>query len=66
MHPKVAVPMVARRQWLRARAATSEETELFHVESEARRERIEQEEEARRMRVMVIPASELRKGKDRG
>ncbi|NDJ10236.1 MAG: hypothetical protein EBY17_03480 [Acidobacteriia bacterium] len=51
---------------LRARAATSEETELFHVESENRRERIEQEEEARRMRVMVIPASELRKGKDRG
>lgn len=50
----------------RARAATPEETELFHLESEDRRERFEQEEEARRMRVMVIPASDLRKGKERG
>ena len=50
---------------LRARAATAEETEAFHTASEDRRLRIEQEEEARRMRVMVIPASDLRKGKDR-
>ncbi|MCU1325544.1 MAG: hypothetical protein JWN34_914 [Bryobacterales bacterium] len=50
---------------LRARAATSEETERFYLESEDRRLRIEQDEEARRMRVMVIPASDLRKSKDR-
>ncbi len=50
---------------LRARAASPEETALFHQDSEDRRTRIEQEDEARRMRVMVIPASDFRKGKDR-
>lgn len=58
----VAAKMIAEQ---RARAATGEETGMFHMESEDRRLRIEQEEEARRMRVMVIPASDLRKGKDR-
>jgi len=48
---------------LRARVATAEETEMFHLEAADRRRRYELEEEARRMRVMVIPASDLRKGK---
>ena len=38
---------------------------MFYMEAEDRRLRFEQEEEARRMRVMVIPASDLRKSKER-
>lgn len=50
---------------VRARVATDEESEMFYMEAEDRRLRFEQEEEARRMRVMVIPASDLRKSKER-
>lgn len=49
----------------RARAASPDEAEMFHLEVADRRERIQEDEEAHRMRVMVIPASDLRKGKDR-
>jgi hypothetical protein len=58
----VAAKLIADQ---RARVATAEEAEMFHLESEERRLRFEQEEEARRMRVMVIPSADLRKGKER-
>jgi hypothetical protein len=58
----VAAKLIADQ---RARVATREEAEVFYLESEKRRLRFEQEEEARRMRVMVIPSADLRKGKDR-
>jgi hypothetical protein len=58
----VAAKLIADQ---RARVATAEEAEMFYLESEDRRLRFEQEEEARRMRVMVIPSADLRKGKDR-
>ena len=48
----------------RARVATSEEQLEFMEKQEEDRERIEAEQAARRMQVMVIPHTDLRKPKE--
>lgn len=58
----VAARMIAES---RSRVATAEETESFREEIAERRRLYELDEEAKRMRVMVIPASDLRRGKER-
>lgn len=59
----VAARMIAES---RSRVASAEEAEAYREELAERRRTYELEEEARRMRVMVIPASDLRKGRERG
>jgi hypothetical protein len=49
----------------RARVATAEEAEAFHQSRRAAREKIDQDETARRIQVMVVPSSELRKPRER-
>jgi hypothetical protein len=58
----VAARMIAE---VRSRVATTQEAQAFRDEIEERRRLYELDEEARRMRVMVIPASDLRQGKER-
>jgi hypothetical protein len=50
---------------MRARVATEEEANEFYEDNRAARERHEQEEAASRMQVMVIPAREIKKQKER-
>jgi len=59
----VAAKLIAE---VRARAATDEETLAFHEAHREAREAHQQEEAARRVQVMVIPANELRKQRERG
>jgi hypothetical protein len=49
----------------RARVASDEESLEFHQTQREDRERIEAEQAARRMQVMVIPQTEFRKPKER-
>ncbi len=49
----------------RARVATAEEASEFHDEHRVAREKYEQEEAASRMQVMVVPARESRKQRER-
>jgi hypothetical protein len=59
---KVAAKLIAE---LRARVATEEETLNFHASTLEAKERLEVEEAARRMHVMVVPSHDLRKSKER-
>ena len=58
----VAARMIAET---RSRVATAEETQAYRDDIDERRRIFELDEEARRMRVMVIPANDLRRGKER-
>jgi hypothetical protein len=49
----------------RARVASEEETAEFRESIRAARRRVEEEEAARRVQVMVIPPQDLRKQKER-
>jgi hypothetical protein len=49
----------------RARVASDEEAAAFRELHRQAKERIDQEEAARRLQVMVIPASDFRKPKER-
>lgn len=49
----------------RARVATDEEAIEFYETHRASKERIDNEEAARRLQVMVIPASDFKKSKER-
>lgn len=49
----------------RARVATEDETRQFHEANREALERHEQNEAAKRVQVMVIPANELKKQKER-
>ena len=50
----------------RARVASDEESKAFYEAHRAAKERIDQDEAARRLQVMVIPHRDLRNAKDRG
>lgn len=50
----------------RARLASEEETNEFHEANRVAREKHEQEESAKRVQVMVIPAHEFKKQRERG
>ncbi len=49
----------------RARVASDEEANEFHEAHRESKERIDNEEAARRLQVMVIPASDFKKPKER-
>lgn len=49
----------------RARVASEEEAKEFHEANRVAREKHEQEESARRVQVMVIPAHEIKKQRER-
>ncbi len=50
---------------MRARVATNEEANAFHEAHREARAKHEQEETARRVQVMVIPAQDVKKTKER-
>ena len=60
---RVAATLIAEN---RARAASDDEAEAFHAANRAAREEYEENEAARRMQVVVMPAHEARKQKERG
>ena len=58
----IAAKMIAEQ---RARIADDEETREFHAANEAARAEHEEREAARRLQVMVIPAQDLKKQRER-
>ena len=59
---EIAAKLIAE---VRARVATKEETRKFHEENRAARAAHQQDEAAKRVQVMVIPAHRLKKRKER-
>ncbi len=59
----IAAKMIAEQ---RARVADDEETKKFHSANNTARAEYEEREAARRLQVMVIPAQDLKKQKERG
>ncbi len=60
---RVAATLIAEN---RARPATDDEKQAFHASNRTTREKYEESEAARRMQVVVMPAHEARKQKERG
>ncbi|HTA42394.1 MAG TPA: hypothetical protein VK789_08105 [Bryobacteraceae bacterium] len=59
---RVAATLIAEN---RARIASEEEAQAFHETNCAAREKYEEDEAARRMQVVVMPAREAKKQKER-